>query len=51
MAFGVSCGHLVDFMVIFSRFGMLYQDKSGTPYVVLWPDPETILGSEVKIIK
>jgi hypothetical protein len=31
---GISCGNLVYFMVIwyiFSRFGMLYQEKSGNP--------------------
>jgi hypothetical protein len=33
-SFGVFCGHLVYFMVIwyiFSRFGMLHQEKSGNP--------------------
>jgi hypothetical protein len=32
--FGIFCGHLVYFMVIwniFSQFGMLYQEKSGNP--------------------
>jgi hypothetical protein len=34
--FGLFCGHLVRFMVIwyvFSRFGMLYREKSGNPAV------------------
>jgi hypothetical protein len=34
--FGMFCGHSVYFMVIwngFSRFGMLYQEKSGNPDV------------------
>jgi hypothetical protein len=33
-SFGIFCGHLVKFMVIgihFSRFGMLYEEKSGNP--------------------
>jgi hypothetical protein len=32
--FGILCGHWAYFMVIwynFSRFGMLYQEKSGNP--------------------
>jgi hypothetical protein len=33
--FGIFCGHLVYFMVIgihmFSRFGILHQEKSGNP--------------------
>jgi hypothetical protein len=32
--FGIFCGHLVYFIVIwyiFPRFGMLYQEKSGNP--------------------
>jgi hypothetical protein len=28
------CGHTVYFMVYFSCFGMLYQEKSGNPGVV-----------------
>jgi hypothetical protein len=37
--FGIFCGQLVYFMVIwyiFSRFGMLYQEKSGNPDVDSW---------------
>jgi hypothetical protein len=33
-SFGIFCGNLEYFMVIryiFSRFGMLYQEKSGNP--------------------
>jgi hypothetical protein len=32
--FGIFCGHVVYFMVYFSCFGMLYQEKSGNPGVV-----------------
>jgi hypothetical protein len=34
LPFGIFCGNLVNFMVIwymFSRFGALYQEKSGNP--------------------
>jgi hypothetical protein len=34
LPFGIFCGHLVNFMVIwyvFPRFGMLYNEKSGKP--------------------
>jgi hypothetical protein len=35
--FGIFCGHLVyvfyDYLVYFSRFGILYQEKSGNPAV------------------
>jgi hypothetical protein len=27
------CGHLLYFLVIFPRFGMFYQEKSGNPDV------------------
>jgi hypothetical protein len=29
--FDIICGHMVYFMVISPRFGMLYQEKSGNP--------------------
>jgi hypothetical protein len=37
--FGIFCGDLVHFTVIwyiFSRFGMLYKGKSGSPAVSSW---------------
>jgi hypothetical protein len=33
--FGIFCGNLVYFVVYFSRFGMLYKEKSGNPDVYL----------------
>jgi hypothetical protein len=35
--FGIFCGHLLYFifLVYFPQFGMLYQEKSGNPAVIL----------------